>query len=286
MNVLVTGADGFIGRRLVRRLLSMGHQVSEHAIQDGDIAQENALDSFQAIDHVFHLAARAFVPDSWTMTHAYYHTNVLGTVTALEYCRKRRASITFMSTYVYNEPKYLPIDEKHSVSAASPYHETKILCEDLCAHYAKGFGVRCAVLRPFNVYGKGQSGAFLLPTIASQIFDPDIERISVQDLSPKRDYVYVEDVISAIAATVNPRSPYDVFNVGAGSSMSVSEVIDLMLETAGIRKPYVQTGAVREGEISDCVADVRKLESAFGLAPMRPLREGLRAWFVEEGWIE
>jgi nucleoside-diphosphate-sugar epimerase len=284
MNVLVTGADGFIGRRLCQRLIDGGHKVATHSIQDGDIARAGALDAFHDVEHVFHLAARTFVPDSWTGTHACYQTNVLGTVTALELCRRHHANLTFMSTYVYNEPQYMPVDEKHPVSAASPYHETKILGEQLCEHYADKFDIRCTVLRPFNVYGKGQASAFLLPTIAEQLFDPEIAQIMVKDLSPKRDYVYVEDVVSAIQATISPISRYDVFNIGSGVSTSVEEVIRLFQEISGIPKPYVQTNEVRHGEISDCVADIAKMKALLNLQPSYSLREGLSAWFEEERW--
>lgn len=283
MNVLVTGADGFIGRRLVKRLQSAGHKVCCHTIQDGDIALAGALDAFHDIAHVFHLAARTFVPDSWCKTHAYYQTNVLGVVTALEFCRQHQANLTFMSTYVYNEPRYLPVDEAHPISAASPYHETKILGELLCAHYAEKFCVRCAVLRPFNVYGKGQDGDFLLPTVAQQVFDPRIAQITVQDLSPKRDYIYVDDVVSAMVASMTAPAVYDVFNIGSGISTSVVEVIQMMQEIAGVEKPCVQTGVIRRDEISDCVADIRKMKAVLGVAPCYSLREGLQMWFQEEG---
>ena len=113
MIALVTGAKGFIGSRLCAALTAAGHQVLPFDIDTGDISQPHALDAVEKADIVYHLAARAFVPDSWTLTHEYMQTNVIGTETVLEYCRARQARLVFLSTYLYGEPQYLPVDENH-----------------------------------------------------------------------------------------------------------------------------------------------------------------------------
>lgn len=278
MRILVTGADGFIGSYLTRALDDEGHEVMGYSSKDGDISEKNALYSFKDIEHVYHLAARTFVPDSWDNTYDYFQTNLMGTVTALEFCRKNGCSLTMMSTYVYGEPRYLPVDEKHPVVAVSPYHESKIACEEICAFYSRNFGVKVTVLRPFNVYGKGQSSAFLIPKIYSQVIDESVEIISVMDLEPKRDYVYIDDVVGALIATLNAIKPFAIYNVGSGISTSVQDVILNISEATGIFKPFRSTNEKRVSEISDCIADISSINVDLGFVPRFTLQEGLKAW--------
>src|SRR5690242_2335949 len=97
--VLITGADGFIGRHLGAALESAGAVVYRHDRKDGDIAR-CAL-NYTGVKRVFHLAAKTFVPDSWTAPLEFYEANVLGTVNILEFCRRAGAAVTFISSYVY-----------------------------------------------------------------------------------------------------------------------------------------------------------------------------------------
>ncbi len=278
MHILVTGADGFIGSHLIRALEHEGHEVLCHSMKDGDISGKNALDSFTNIEHIYHLAAKTFVPDSWDNTHHYFKTNIMGTVTALEFCRSNGCAMTIMSSYVYGEPQYLPVDESHPVVAMSPYHESKIACEELCRFYSRQFGVRVSILRPFNVYGKGQSEAFLMPKIYSQVMNENVKEISVMDLEPKRDYVYIDDVTGALIATLKAPKRFTIYNVGSGISTSVKDVILNIFRTTGIFKPYHSTNEKRMSEISDCVADISKIKVDLGFEPRFTLQEGLKAW--------
>ena len=112
--VLVSGASGFIGRPLTEKLERAGYSVVRHSEARGDIASCHLSDG---ADHVFHLAARTFVPDSWSAPMPFYATNVLGTVNVAEFCRRHGASLTMMSSYVYGRPQFLPISEEHPVEA-------------------------------------------------------------------------------------------------------------------------------------------------------------------------
>jgi nucleoside-diphosphate-sugar epimerase len=277
MRILVTGADGFIGKYLVSALLERGNDVFTHSLIDGDIFNKNVLERFEGIDHVFHLAAKTFVPESFEEPYEYFQTNVMGTVNILEYCRKQVCSITFMSTYVYGEPKYFPVDEKHPVIGMTPYHQSKILCESLCNFYSRQFNVKVVVLRPFNVFGKGQSAQFLLPKIVAQILDPEVREISVMDLKPKRDYIYIDDLINAMLLTINPAKDYSVYNVGSGISKSVEEVILDVQRATGIIKTYTSSNQPRKTEVSDCVADIAAIQKDLGFVPKYTLSSGLKA---------
>ena len=116
--ILVTGASGFIGSHLTRALESAGHSVYRHSAKDGNIASCALV--YKGVQHVYHLAAKTFVPESWTSPLGFYETNVLGTINVLEFCRREGASATMLSSYVYGKPDRLPIDEDHPVRPLNP----------------------------------------------------------------------------------------------------------------------------------------------------------------------
>src|SRR5579872_4762579 len=149
--ILVTGASGFIGSHLVPTLKSAGYRVYCHTRANGDIASCSL--PYEDVAHVYHLAGRTFVPESWEHPLRFYETNVLGAANVLEFCRRRQASLTLVSSYVYGKPQCLPINEDHPVRPFNPYSHSKILAEEVGQYYRTQFGVRLGVIRPFNLYG-------------------------------------------------------------------------------------------------------------------------------------
>jgi nucleoside-diphosphate-sugar epimerase len=270
--VLVTGASGFIGKPLSEGLEQAGCTVIRHSEADGDIACCRLPDG---VSHIYHLAARTFVPHSWSQPLPFYATNVLGTVNATEFCRHQGASLTMLSSYVYGTPRFLPISEEHPVAAFNPYAHTKLLAEEVCRYYSQQFGIKVTIIRPFNVYGPGQAGHFLIPTLLRQVLDPQAREVSIADDRPRRDYLFIDDLIDLLLLTMNPRG-FDAFNAGSGSSANPRDLADLMLRAAGLEKPVVSRGEVRADEVLDTVADVGKAKRIFGWEPRISLSEGLR----------
>ncbi|MDR0273220.1 MAG: NAD(P)-dependent oxidoreductase [Clostridiales bacterium] len=293
MKILVTGADGFLGRRLCERLTQNEHEIVKFDRTQGDLTNENALrypdaegvagqarhDYGAGVDFVYHLAARTFVPESWKNPHPFYQNNIMGSVTVLEFCRTNKIPLVFLSAYVYGSPKYLPIDEQHPLTAPSPYHMTKLACESLCEFYAERYDMSIRVMRPFNVYGAGQSEEFLIPKIFKQIFERN--EIEVFDFSPKRDYIYIDDVINALILAQKPWTGLETFNIGTGVSLSVKEAIEIMLREAGVNKPYRETGQSRNNEIDDCRADISKATAVLGFVPQYSFETGIKKWLEE-----
>jgi UDP-glucose 4-epimerase len=271
--VLVTGASGFIGRPLSERLEQAGCAVIRHSDADGDIASCPLPGS--GVNHVYHLAARTFVPDSWSDPLPFYATNVLGTVNVAEFCRRHGASLTMLSSYVYGRPRFLPISEEHPVAAFNPYGHTKLLAEEVCRYYAQQFGIQVTIVRPFNVYGPGQNGNFLIPTLLRQVLDPEAREVSMADERPKRDYLFIDDLLDLLLRTMNPQG-CDAFNAGSGCSVNPRELAELMLRAAGLEKPVVSRNEVRADEVLEMVADVGKAKRIFGWEPRVSLVEGLR----------
>jgi nucleoside-diphosphate-sugar epimerase len=277
--VLVTGASGFIGRALVRTLkqAASDRQIIGLSTQDGDIAEEQTLTSStdRNVRHVYHVAARTFVPDSWIQTRSYYRTNVLGTQNVMEFCRATGASVTFLSSFVYGIPDYLPIDELHPLRSLNPYSNTKILAEEVVNYYARQFGVPSVIIRPFNIFGPGQSPSFLIPAMLEQAVDPASQEIVVADDRPKRDYLFIEDLVELLLLAGANAQHSSVYNAGSGTSTSVREVAAAINELIPVPKPLRVTGQHRPAEVLDVIADITHARTELGWQPKVLLSEGL-----------
>jgi nucleoside-diphosphate-sugar epimerase len=272
--VLVTGSDGFIGTALVPLLQQAGHEIFSFGLANGDISCDPLF--FPGVTRVLHLAAKTYVPESWQDPFSFYQVNVMGTVNVLEFCRRQGCPVTLMSSYLYGPPRHLPISEDHPIDPNSPYNHSKALVESLGEFYAAKFGLPVTVLRPFNIFGPGQRPDFLIPAIVRQVLDPAVETIEVADLEPRRDYLYLDDLVRAILATLSASPAYAVYNLGSGQSFSVEQVIQAVQSAAGTAKPYHSRGQRRPGEVMDTVADIARARSELGWEPLIPFTEGIR----------
>ena len=248
----LTGAKGFVGSHLVKRLEKEGYSV-----EISDCNLDISIPDFNNCRHVIHLAAKTFVPDSWEKPHLFYQTNTIGTAHVLESVRESKIPLTFISSYVYGNPEYLPIDEKHPLSPANPYMQSKIIAEQLCDFYRKNFDIPICILRPFNIYGAGLSGKFLIPLICEQVLDNSIKKINLRSLTPKRDYIHIDDLISSIIKTIEyPNSK--TINIASGTSYSVKELAEKIMDIAAIRKPVSSDGTVRANEIKKIIREMTR----------------------------
>lgn len=216
--VLITGADGFIGSHLTEKLIEEGYQVKAFCyynsfnswgwldtlpkekldqieIFTGDIRDPNGVrTAMKDIDIVFHLAALIAIPFSYHSPDSYIDTNVKGTLNVLQAARDfdiDRVLVTSTSE-VYGTAQYIPIDEKHPRQPQSPYSASKIGADALAESFHRSFELPITIVRPFNTYGPRQSARAVIPTIITQLLNGKNE-ISLGDLSPTRDLLFVED---------------------------------------------------------------------------------------------
>ena len=267
--VMITGSDGFIGKYLHQKL--PGCNVVAFDANDGDIVEHKFSES--EVVHVFHLAAKTSVPDSWENPREFYRVNVLGTTNILEYCRRIGASMTYVNSYPYGIPLYNPIDEAHPCIPHSVYNHSKHLAEDICRFYAAHYNVPITVFRLFNVFGGGQRTNFLIPHIVKQaLFSSHIE---VMDLAPKRDYTYIADVVEAIRLSIGLKG-FNEYNVGSGESKSVGEICNHVLTILCDQKPILSLDNKRKNEVPDIIADISKINNELGWKPTTSFDEGLR----------
>ena len=129
------------------------------------------------------------------------------------------------------------------------------------------------VIRPFNIYGPGQAAEFLIPTIVKQALDSETQEVSVADDRPRRDYLFLDDLLDLLLRTMNPGG-FDVFNAGSGVSVSPRELAALILEIAQVEKPVVSRGEVRPDEVLDTVADIGKAKRVLWLGAAGAFERG------------
>jgi len=156
--ILVTGSTGFIGKRLVKNLKKYKYDVIELNSEKGDISDLDlsSVYKYDDISHIFHLASATYVPLSWEKPSLFYKSSVIGTNNVLELCRKKESTFTYVSAYLYGEPKKLPISEDHILQPNNPYAHSKFLAEELCRFYSEFYDLKVVIARPFNIYGAHQ----------------------------------------------------------------------------------------------------------------------------------
>ncbi len=269
----VTGARGFIGRHLVAALSAEGIECRTHHSGLGDI-QSAELD-LEGCTHVIHLAGMAFVPDSWRDPREYYRVNVQGTVNVLEQCKRHKLPMTLVSSYVYGQPVQLPIREDHPLGALNPYAHSKILAEEAARFYASSFGMCVTIIRPFNVFGPGQDCRYLIPLLLKQAADPALDVIEVADARPRRDYLFVDDLVELLKLNLRDPLPVTV-NAGSGRSHSIHEIVDILNRELPRPKVLCSRSESRPAEVLDVVADISLAAELFGWRPRVSLEEGLR----------
>jgi nucleoside-diphosphate-sugar epimerase len=275
-SILITGSNGFIGTALTNRLRAERYTLYEFNEEDGDIAKKKVLDQFDDchIDHVVHLAGKTFVPSSWDDPNLFYSTNVMGSLTVLEFCKKHKLPVTFLSSYLYGIPNQLPIAEDAELHPNNPYAHSKYVAEQLCHFYHQEFGIKIIIFRPFNVYGHGQNNQFLIPAIINQILHSN--EITVNELESRRDYVYLDDLVRAIILSLNTTLSFEIVNIGSGKSVSVKQVIDIIQEIFASNKKVISQDMRRKNEIADTVANIEKAKQKLGWTPEFSFNDGIR----------
>lgn len=278
IDAIVTGGGGFIGRRLVRKLKASGMKAIAME-RSQDICDAATWRDLPSAPVLFHLAGRSYVPDSWTDAPAFMQTNVVGTQNALDWCKRHGSRMIFASAYIYGVPASLPIRESDPVYPNNPYAVSKWLAEQLCEFAAIHENISVTALRIFNVYGAGQRAEFLIPMLISQIRARS--SINVADLTPRRDFVYIDDVVDAFISALKAPKGYSCLNIGSGISLSVQDIIDTIQNVCGTSLPVGSACAARRNEISDVRADIERAEKLIAWRPKWDFSAGIKAMITE-----
>lgn len=284
MRALITGAGGFVGAHLQRHLESMGDDVvPTDRVTDGlDILDAAALlDRFRKVqpDAVYHLAGASDVGGSWQTPQATFRANAEGTLNVLWAAREAGTDrvLTVGSADVYGkvEPGDLPIREDLQLRPVSPYAASKAAADDVALQAWLGYGQHVVRCRPFNHLGPGQTDKFVAPAIAARIAANERDGTSVVkvgNLSPKRDFTDVRDVVRAYRLLVEHGAAGAVYNVCSGRAIAVQELVEQFLSMASIpmtleADPELQ----RPVDIPVLLGDNSRLRADTGWQPEIPL---------------
>lgn len=270
--ILVTGARGFIGSHLLSALEENFQVIATPSSKELDIRDKEGVFKLPPAHTVIHLAGTSNVPISWKDPGNAIFVNTIGTVNILEYCKKFGAKLIIPSSYPYGNPQYLPTDEDHPTKAENPYAVSKLAVESLCHVYHTRYGLDITILRIFNVYGPGQSEQMIVPKMILDL--KNNKRIEVQTGKPKRDMIFVSDVIEALMSCLDRRG-FEIYNVGSGNSYSIKELAKKLIEISGRKYPFKDKHNPRPNDIMETRADISKIQKYLGWRPKVDIDEGL-----------
>jgi len=292
MRALVTGAAGFVGRHLVTHLEAMGDTVVGVDRADGpDLLDAPGLDRFvaeAAPDALYHLAGWSDVGGSWREPVATFETNANGTLNLLLACRDRALRVLSISSAdVYGRVSLdeLPLTEDAELRPVTPYAVSKVASDFLGVQAHLGYDLDVVRVRAFNHLGPGQTNRFVAPAIAERIarneFD-GTEVVPVGNLTPRRDFTDVRDVVRAYRLLMTHGEAGEAYNVCSGADLAISELADLLVGMA--RRPMrleEDPSLQRPVEIPVLRGDPTKIHKATGWEPEIPISSTLADLLAE-----
>ena len=310
-NILVTGADGFIGSHLCEMLVDAGYRVKALSqynsfnnwgwledieslerieVLTGDIRDPHYCKHItEGVNIVFHLAALIAIPYSYVAPDTYVDTNIKGTLNICQAAREHGdiRVIHTSTSEVYGTAQYVPIDELHPLQPQSPYSATKIAADAMAMSFFNAFELPVTIARPFNTYGPRQSARAVIPTIITQIAQ-GMHQIKLGDVSPTRDFNYVVDTCRGfIALAESEKTIGETINIGSNYEISVGDTLNLIKEIMQSDVEFIvdQQRVRPEGsEVHRLWCDNSKIERLVSFKPQIDIREGLRRtidWFTK-----
>ena len=277
--ILITGSRGFVGDHICKSYFKNKYNLITDNPTDkqrNDITKIEFFENFDdKIDVIIHLAAKISINDSLIDPYETYYQNILGTLNVLEFAKRNNiTNLIFLSTYVYGEPQYLPIDENHPINPHSPYNKSKIIAESLCKDYSKIFGINIVILRPFYLYGYNRKKNTLIKSILDQINANGIIKLSNEKTS--RDFLYISDFIELLDNILNKfPSGYNIYNVGSGTSYTITEISRKIAYLLNKKIRIFYDKSIRNEDINEMVADITKISKEFDWKPKIDIDQGL-----------
>ena len=294
---LVTGSTGFVGRHLVAHLTAMGDEVSgiDRAIDGLDITDARAVGAAIAEispNVIYHLAGWADVGGSWKAPVEAFRANAEGTLNVLtaatEAGVERVVAVSSADVYGIVDPSELPLTEDSPLRPASPYAASKVAADYLGLQAWLGRGLPVLRVRAFNHLGPGQTDKFVAPALASRVARAELqggEVLTVGDLSARRDFTDVRDVVRAYRLLAEKGEPGQVYNVCSGVDLAVQDLADQLVAQARVPlRLEVDPDLLRPVELPVLRGSHQRLTDATGWEPEIPISQTLTD--LLEDWRE
>jgi NAD dependent epimerase/dehydratase len=310
-NVLVTGADGFIGSHLVEMLLEKGYKVKALSqynsfnywgwleeiplnknleVISGDIRDPHFCKVItKNVDLIFHLAALIAIPFSYEAPDSYVDTNIKGTLNICQ-AAKENGNIRVIHTStseVYGTALYVPIDEKHPKQPQSPYSATKIGADAIAMSFYNAFELPVTIARPFNTYGPRQSARAIIPTIITQIANGATE-IKLGDLTPTRDFNFVKDTCQGfISIAESELTVGKEINICSNFEISMQDTLNMIKDIMNSNVEFTadqQRIRPINSEVLRLWGDNKLIKELTGFEPVYNIRKGYKItcdWFTK-----
>lgn len=305
----VTGANGFVGSHLVRRLTGRGAKIvclqrdavrgkslELFDLQDKITIIKGAIDDFSLlkeildeyeIDAVFHLAAQALVGAANNSPLSTFETNIRGTYLLLEACRQSKnvkRIVVASSDKAYGSHESPPLSENFALRGRFPYDVSKACADLISQSYARSYDLPVAIVRAANIYGPGDLNlSRIIPGTIISILKNE-NPIIRSDGTPIRDFVYIDDVIDGylLLAENIEKAHGEAFNFGTNKPIQMLDLVKLILETSGktgTLTPEVALKTKIEREIDAQYLSTEKMNEFFGWSAKIDLKDGLRETF-------
>ena len=269
--ILVTGSSGFIGKKIMKRLDKSKVITDSNNSERIDLQNKEQVMKLDSADIVIHLGGKT--PQNELKWSEYFDNNVIGTLNVLEYCiQKKVKKMIYVSSYVYGNPKYCPIDENHPINPHNAYTESKYIGERLCEFYCNRSDLNLIILRPFNIFGESMREGFLITNLINSVKTG--KKLTIVNKNSKRDFLHVDDFVDLIVKLIDYDFKFEVFNVGAGRSYSFEDIIK-KIERITSQKINIDYEENKEIFIDDITSDISKIKNKIDWQPRIKFDEGL-----------
>ncbi|MBI3829098.1 MAG: GDP-mannose 4,6-dehydratase [Planctomycetes bacterium] len=305
MRVLITGSEGFAGSHLAEHCLAQGdevwgtcgsgaratniaHLLDQITVRVGDLSKPDFIYGVlneTRFDVIYHLAAVSFVPDAERGPARAYEINVLAGIHLLEAIRTqhKHAKVVLASSaevYGHVKPEDMPIKETQTVAPVNIFASGKAALE-LAAHpFVTTYGLNVTIARPFNHTGPRQRPDFVCSTFAQQVAQVEAggeKVIRVGDLSPKRDFSDVRDIVRGYRLLAEKGECGVPYNLASGRSVSVKEILEILIQMSRVKVEVVSDPArVRKTQVMDVFGSYDRIHQRCGWTPENPLEKTLR----------
>lgn len=287
MRALVTGANGFVGRHLLAHLAQYGDRATG-VDRDCDVTDSSSV--LEVLERtrpevIYHLAALTHVGDSWKNPVEFTRVNVIGTKNVLDAARAvvPDATVVLVSSadvYGIVREEELPIHETFRVAPANPYASSKVEAEHVAHDSFRMWGQRVVIARPFNHVGPGQSVQFVVPALVDRLLEAletGADEIPVGDLSTRRDFSDVRDVVRAYRLLDQYGVAGEVYNVASGHDVGLDDIAAQLVESIAPGVRLVQDESLlRPVEVPVMRGSFDKIHEVCGWEPTIPLATSLR----------